>query len=613
MRFGAKIGMVLLAVGVLPVALLGIVSYAVSRDELERTVGRMQTQAAEDLALFVERTVTASLENLRLSAEWLPVEEFSQGELAQVLTVPYRHLPFVSIVALVNDSSVPIAGPVFERRPDRDPALAGHEAVDDADLERFSRTFPAAPKVVGATAMSAPYRSGTGPLRIAVAHRLGKNRSIVAEIVLRDVESRVAELSAGSSIAYLVDGKGEVLVHARTAELSEEERRLSDAGLASGSASSKLVHGVDGMHWLAAFAPVRRYGWGVVVAQPAAIAFGAAERLRFYTVTWAAVGLVLAVALGALLARRVTLPVERLSRAAAAIASGDYATPVGDDGKDEIADLGRAFGRMTHEIRRRDEEIRAWNEDLQKRVEERTAELKVAQDQILRTRRMAALGSLGAGLSHELNNPMTAITGYLAILKKQLPPDGPQADMIARAQEQAGRVSRVVEDLRAFADQERQVSGHPFSLCRAVDAALALYEDRLRASGISLTKRFDAPLPEAQGDPVQIQQVVAHLVENAINAMPAGGMLDVSLGTVGGDALRLRVSDNGSGIPAPIRDRIFDPFFTTKGRSGQVGLGLSVSHSIVEAHHGRILVESEEGAGAAVTVLLPAATAAHLA
>jgi two-component system, NtrC family, sensor kinase len=268
---------------------------------------------------------------------------------------------------------------------------------------------------------------------------------------------------------------------------------------------------------------------------------------------------------------------------------------------------------MTQELRRREEEIRAFNADLQRRVEQRTVELRTAQDQILRTRRLAALGSLGAGLAHELNNPMTAITGYLAILKKSVSPGSPQAEMIGRAQEQAGRVSRVVEDLRSFADQERQIPGQRFSLGRTVDAALSLYEARIRAAGITLTRKVEEQLPEAQGDPVQIQQVVAHLVENAINAMSAGGSLDVQLGTVDGDALRLRITDTGKGIPATIRDRIFDPFFTTKGQAGQVGLGLSVSHSIVEAHHGRIVVESEEGMGAAVTVLLPAATAAHLA
>ena len=185
--------------------------------------------------------------------------------------------------------------------------------------------------------------------------------------------------------------------------------------------------------------------------------------------------------------------------------------------------------------------------------------------------------------------------------------------MIVRAQEQANRVSRVVEDLRSFADQERVSHGQRFSLVRPVRAALDLYEDRLRAAGIDVKTRFDETLPETQGDPVQLQQVVAHLVENAINAMPKGGTLDVSLRSVDGDALRLRIADTGKGIPNTIKERIFDPFFTTKEQAGRVGLGLSVSHSIVEAHHGQIVVESEEGVGAAFTVLLPAAVVAHLA
>jgi signal transduction histidine kinase len=615
-KYGAKIGLVLLAVGVVPVALLGLVSYAVSKDELQQTVGRMQLQGAEDLAVFTERTVTGSIENLRLSAAALPLEDssgFARWEIAKMLAIPYRQLPFVSILAIVDDHKVPVAGPAFERRPDRDPALAGREAVGDEDLERFSDHVPLPPPAVGATSLSEPYRAASGPLRIAVAHRLARDRSIVAEVVLRDVEARLAELSS-TGVAYVVDGRGRLLAHGGgDAALSPEEAALAAGGARSGKGSARLVTRGDGERWLAAYAPVRRFGWGTVVAQPASVALRAAERLRFYTVAWAAAGLCLAAALGTLLARRVTLPVQRLSRAAGAIAAGEWGATVDARGNDEIADLGRAFSRMTQELRRRDGEIRELNRDLQRRVDERTAELKAAQDQILRTRRLAAIGSLGAGLAHELNNPMTAVTGYLAILKKQAPAGSEHAEMLARAQEQAGRVARIVDDLRSFADQERQVPGQRFALQRTVDAALSLYEDRLRASGITLTRKVDEPLPEAQGDPVQIQQVVAHLVENAINAMQSGGKLDVQVGTVDGDALRLRIADTGRGIPATLRERIFDPFFTTKEREGQVGLGLALSHSIVEAHHGRIVVESEEGAGAAFTVLLPAAAAAHLA
>jgi signal transduction histidine kinase len=617
MRFGAKIGLVLLAVGVLPVALLGVVSHVVSRDELQRTIGRMQSQAAEDLALFTERTLSASIENLRLSAGALPLEDssaFARWEISKMLAIPYRQLPFVSILGIVNDANVPLAGPVFERRPERDPAFAGREAVGDEDLDLFSRRIPDPPPAVRGVTMSGPYHAPRGSLRIAVSHRLSRDRNLVAEIVLRDVEARLAELSSASSVAYLVDANGDVLAHGQgaAAPLSADERRLSEVGFANGRGSAELVSRADGHRWLSAFAPLRHYGWGAVVAQPTSVAFAAADRVRFYTFTWAAGGLCLAVVLGTLLARRVTLPVQRLSRAARAVAAGDWGAELEARGKDEIGDLGRAFARMTSELRRRDEEIRAWNEELKERVAGRTAELKIAQDQILRARRLAALGSLGAGLSHELNNPMTAITGYLAILKKQAATPT-QAEMIARAQEQASRIARIVEDLRSFADQERQVAGQRFALHRTVEAALSLYEDRIRAAGITLTRRIEDRLPDAQGDPVQIQQVVAHVVENAINAMPSGGSLDVQLGTVDGEALRLRIGDTGKGIPAIIRDRIFDPFFTTKGHAGQVGLGLSLSHSIVEAHHGRILVESEEGAGSAITVLLPAATTAHLA
>src|SRR2546427_8431547 len=203
---------------------------------------------------------------------------------------------------------------------------------------------------------------------------------------------------------------------------------------------------------------------------------------------------------------------------------------------------------MAGDLRRRDDEIRRWNAELQARVDQGTRELRTAQDQILRTRRLAALGSLGAGIAHELNNPLTAVTGLLA--KQNI---------------------RVVTDLAASSRQ-------------------------------------------TQGDPARIQRAVANVVENAIQAMPQGGELKVELTDVDGEALKLSISDTGEGIPAALRERIFDPFFTTKKNGAGVGMGLSVSHSIVEAHHGRILVESEEGKGATFIIFLPAAApAAHLA
>lgn len=610
MRFRLKIGLVLLAVGVLPVAFLGFASWVVAKDELQRTVGRMQTQAAGDLALFADRFVATSVERLRLAVGPVLSADYSAGELSSVLSLPYRQLSFVSILAVVNDDGVPVAGPIYVERAEGDDKA--REPIAPADLDLFVSHLPRAPADEGATALSAPYRR-SGPLKLAVALRMGAGRSLAAELSLREVEDRLAELTSPASAAYLVDAQGEPFAGVKGA-LTADERKLSQVGFQKELAWSRLLRRQDGQPWLAAFSPVPHLPWGAVVAQPTSAAFRAAERLRFYTAWAAAAAVAVAFLIGALLERTVTRPVARLSRAAASIAAGRLDDlPPPEPGGDELADLDRAFGHMAGEIRRRDQEIHGWNRELQKRVDERTAELKAAEDQILRTRRLAALGSLGAGLAHELNNPMTAVVGYLAILRKQSAPGSPQADMLAAAQEQAGRVTKVVEELRSFADQERTTQGQRFPLEKPLRAALALYQHRFRAAGIRVTTRIEAPLPEAQGDPVQLQQVVSHLLDNAVNAMPGGGELDVSLGTIDGDALRLRIADTGKGIPATIRERIFDPFFTTKDDPGRLGLGLSVSHSIVEAHHGRIVVDSAEGSGAAVTVLLPAASGAHLA
>jgi signal transduction histidine kinase len=268
---------------------------------------------------------------------------------------------------------------------------------------------------------------------------------------------------------------------------------------------------------------------------------------------------------------------------------------------------------MSREVQRRDEEIRAWNTELQQRVEARGAELRAAQDQILRARRLAAIGSLGAGIAHEINNPLMAISGLAALLRRKAH-DPEQADSLAKLQEQVTRVARIVEDLRQFTSQERSAAGRRFQLEEPVRTVLGRYAPELSKKGIALNVDVQQGLRETEGDPIQIEQVIEHLVKNAMQAMPEGGELRVAVADVAGDSVKLTVADTGCGISPALRERIFDPFFTTKekAKSG-VGLGLSISHTIVEAHHGRILVDSAEGRGATFTVLLPAAAqAAHL-
>jgi signal transduction histidine kinase len=244
-------------------------------------------------------------------------------------------------------------------------------------------------------------------------------------------------------------------------------------------------------------------------------------------------------------------------------------------------------------------------------VEEKTAELRSAQDQISRSRRLAALGSLSAGVAHALNNPMTSVVGLVSLVRQRLP-DGEERSLLDEVLGEARRATRVVQDLRRFAEQEREGDGQRFGLDRPVLAAIDGFRTRLRERGIALEIEVGDGLPATQGRPEQIEHLVGYLVDNAVAAMPNGGTLGVSVSAVDGQALRLCVSDTGAGIAPEIRERIFDPFFTTK-LSGGVGMGLSLTHTIVSAHHGTIGVESAPSQGTRFTVILPAAPReAHL-
>jgi signal transduction histidine kinase len=260
---------------------------------------------------------------------------------------------------------------------------------------------------------------------------------------------------------------------------------------------------------------------------------------------------------------------------------------------------------MAAEVRRRDAEIRGWNVDLHARVEQKTAELAAALDQIARTRRLAALGSLAAGVAHELNNPLTSIAGLVTLTRAGLPMDHPDRQTLDAALGEVRRTAAVVAELQRLAQRERGGASPRFCLSAPVLDALEGRRAELARRKIQVESRVGEALPPVTGDPDGVRDLVTRLVDNAAAAMPDGGELTVSVGAVAGDALKLSVADTGHGIPAAIRERIFDPFFTTDGR--RQGLGLSICHAIVESHHGRMLVESEQGRGSCFTVLLPAA------
>jgi len=243
--------------------------------------------------------------------------------------------------------------------------------------------------------------------------------------------------------------------------------------------------------------------------------------------------------------------------------------------------------------------------ELARRVEERTAELKRAQDELLRSERLSVLGQLTATVAHELRNPLSAIRNSVYAIRefisgKGLPLDRP----LARMERSIGRCDAIVTDLLDYA-RSRQLQSSP----QVLDQWLGEVLDEQKLPGhVKLTRDLAAPGVIAAFDPERLRRVMVNLVDNAAQSLPEGERngreLDISVATrQNADTIEIAVSDDGPGIAPDVLPRIFEPLFSTK--SFGTGLGLPTVKQIVEQHGGEIRLSSELGKGTCVLVRLP--------
>jgi signal transduction histidine kinase len=221
---------------------------------------------------------------------------------------------------------------------------------------------------------------------------------------------------------------------------------------------------------------------------------------------------------------------------------------------------------------------------------------------------MAAVGTLAAGVAHEVNNPVAGILTCLDMIEAAGPEDSPEyrRRYLALVRDGVKRIEHTVVNLLDFS-RPRDVEARRTSLNERLQHVVELVGFQLRKNGVDARLDLDAAGAHILADPFQMEQLFLNLVLNAIQAMPHGGSLTLRTAQVDGQ-VAAEVVDTGSGIPAGIRDRVFDPFFTTRAVGQGTGLGLSVSYGIVTAHGGAIELESEPGRGTIFRVVLPAAT-----
>ncbi len=230
-------------------------------------------------------------------------------------------------------------------------------------------------------------------------------------------------------------------------------------------------------------------------------------------------------------------------------------------------------------------------------------ETKKLEQQIRNSEKLASIGKLGAGVAHEINNPLGGILNCLYNLRKGTLSPARQEEYLASMEDGLRRVQKIVRQLLEFSQQhEPELSLTDIN--GVIERVLVLTEHALATNRIKLEKRLQPDLPAVMADRHMMEQVLMNLILNAIQAIKGGGEITIRT-RVEEEACAIDVQDTGCGIPTQFLSRIFDPFFTTKGVGEGTGLGLSVSLGIVERHGGRILVESEVGKGTTFTVCLP--------
>jgi len=326
-------------------------------------------------------------------------------------------------------------------------------------------------------------------------------------------------------------------------------------------------------------------------------------RLTGLTAALLAVSLAIAFTLGKrLVGARLASLVEQARR----IGSSDLAGRVDVRGRDEIAALAEQMNSMTEKL------------DIARvTVENANAERVQALSQLRHADRLASIGRLASALAHELGTPLNVVLGRAKLITEgEADPDAAakNAEII---REQAQRMTETIRGVLGFA---RRAPGPPgrVDLCEVASQGLALLEPLARRRSVTLALRAPEGPQPVSGQRGEIEQIVANLVTNAVDAMERGGAVTVEVETVSGKSVsrpvrsdlvlrRLSIRDEGPGIPAAELAHVFEPFYTTKAEGHGTGLGLWIVDGIVRDHGGWIEVESEPGEGACFTVYLPAA------
>ena len=390
---------------------------------------------------------------------------------------------------------------------------------------------------------------------------------------------------------FVVDSKGKAISHSNIDKVTQRSDvdwipNLSQL-LQGQSAGTTLEYQYQQKSYVGGFSSLGFGGLLAGVQIPAAAAYLTAKDL-FSDLLTVSLGLLAGAALlGLIWAYRLTSPIKRLAEATTEVGQGKFDVEVKANSRDEVGALADSFNHMAFELKERDEALEA------------------AQVQLVQSEKMAAFGQLGAGIAHEVKNPLAGILGYAQLSLRKAEKGSAVHTNLQLIEKETKRCKTIIENLMKFARQEKAVL-ETTDINQVVEDAIAIVDHQLSINRVKIVKNLTPGLPQIMASANQIQQVIMNLMINAQQALDGKpGSVGIMTSNRQDKWLEIIVKDNGPGMSEEVRAHIFEPFFTTKPAGKGTGLGMSVSYGIIRDHQGEIRVISEPGKGATFIIILP--------
>jgi len=544
MRLWVRMALVMAVVAIIPLVLMGIRAIQISTEESVRSSREIVLRDADAFATFVDTWMADQAQAIAGWMQLFPLEGRSAEHQEGLQNSVYLAVPSVVTVVLLDEDGVPLVRPQYLTEPGATGStVEGRVAGSDVRASELIERVPLTEALAGRTNVSSavvgqpylPPGSMSVSVPVAATGPFGESLVLGAEVSLEVVETLLREQASATHSVALLTAAGENIIGGQH-ELIDAQR-LQPLLTTRSNISYALP---DGREVRGAVAPIPRLGWTVVVVEPAEVAERAALGIRSRT-TWVLLAAVLlALAFGAVLARTISEPVGRLREVAMAVGEGEYGRRAEVVRKDELGELAEVFNHMSVRLKENEDalmaqqaEIEAFNLELQERVDARTAELREAQQRLVQSGQLAAVAEMGAGLAHELNNPLAAILGLTQVLRQRWR-GTPEDRSLEQIEGQAERCRQVVSAMLQLTTGEVDpAEGAVVDLRAILGDVLELVKGSFRQRGVNVQLQEPDAALHVRIHPIYGTRILAQILGSVCAGLEEGATLRMSVHRVG--------------------------------------------------------------------------------